>query len=280
MFLDVDDLGDIDVLSDRHRAIGAVARVGDVVAEAGRADAEQRGQPVEHGRVSLGRVPRHRHHLGDPVGDDRGPVAVEDPATGGGGVDDADTLVLGGRLGLGSADDLQVPEPGEQGGEEAGHDDAEDRQADVRRFGLVGRGHLSSAELSVRDADRRTARRPRHDRGGGQGEDGVHDAHDDGGLDDPPGPQVAQLRLADHGPDQHEQDHSRRRWPPGRRSAPAAGLPGAPHGGGHRPRIRSGSTSAPTDRAAWCEGTGRPAARRRSRRSPQAPIRPPARRRW
>ena len=95
--------------------------------------AEQGGQPGDHGRVLAGDQPADLDDRLVDVADQDVAVAVLDLAARRRRVDQADAVVGGRGLGLGGVDDLQEPQPGEQGREQADHHHQQDRQADLRR---------------------------------------------------------------------------------------------------------------------------------------------------
>src|SRR3546814_13238697 len=75
----------------------------------------------------------------DPVADDDGAVAVEDPSPRRLDGDLADAVGLGDDLEVVVGHHLEVPEAREERGEEREHDDPEDRQAQAGRILVHGR---------------------------------------------------------------------------------------------------------------------------------------------
>ena len=145
---DVDERLLGDVVGHRNGLERAVPGVVDALLEDGHRDLDEGGQVGDHvvGLLAqLGLVDGDGGH--DPVADQDLAVAVEDPAPGGLGVDEAHAVELGFFLVGGGGQDLQVPQAGQQGAEQGDHDHAQDPHAQA--------GGVAAHSHSARD------RRPR-----------------------------------------------------------------------------------------------------------------------
>ena len=135
VLLDVDERVLAHPEGDRHRLVRRVLRVVDTPVQLLRAHAEEGGQA---GQGALGAGSELGTADGDRQGDpvvDQGPAPpVEDAAPGRFLVDDADPVLVGPHLEGGRVHHLQVPEAGEQRGEERRDDHADHCQAQSGRL--------------------------------------------------------------------------------------------------------------------------------------------------
>ena len=132
---DVDDGRLGDVLGHRHGLEGAVALVVDALLEVGNGYADERRELGQHLVAVLAELlPADDDGIRDLVVHDHATLAVEDAPARRLRVDRAHPVDVGLDAIAGRGQDLQVPQPGQEGGEEGDDDDANHSQPQPRRL--------------------------------------------------------------------------------------------------------------------------------------------------